>query len=91
MDRGTTPQVPGCEGLHAANVSRPRPGGLAWAQVATGNGSVEGEAEIAERPSKNSAGLLVPCASPWKLGEREGTLLQSWVLEGGEEVRLPYG
>src|SRR5215831_6343168 len=43
------------------------------------------------RPGKKSAGLLVPSASLWKLGEREGALLQSMVLEGVWDVRLPHG
>src|SRR5919108_4712816 len=43
------------------------------------------------RPGKKSAGLIVPPASPGKLGEREGALLQSVVLEGVWDVRLPYG
>src|SRR5215467_15007529 len=43
------------------------------------------------RPGKKSAGLIVPSGSPWKLGEREGALLQSAVLEGVWDVRLPHG
>jgi hypothetical protein len=46
MDTRTTLQVPGCEGWHAAHVSRRRPGRLAWSQVATGNDGVEGHAEV---------------------------------------------
>src|SRR5262249_25809658 len=42
-------------------------------------------------PGKKSAGLIVPPGSPGKLGEREGALLQSVVLEGVWDVRLPYG
>jgi hypothetical protein len=40
MDTETVLQVPGCEGVHAVNVSRRRPGDLVWSRVATGNGSV---------------------------------------------------
>src|SRR5262252_4758742 len=43
------------------------------------------------RPAKKSAGLIVPSASPGKRGEREGALLQSVVLEGVWDVRLPHG
>jgi hypothetical protein len=35
--------------------------------------------------------LIVPCASPWKLGEREGALFQSLAHEGVWDVRLPHG
>ena len=47
MDTGTALQVPGCEGRHAATVSRCRPGELAWSQRASGNARGEGGAEIA--------------------------------------------
>src|SRR5512145_717719 len=43
------------------------------------------------RPGKKSAGLIVPSGSPGKRGEREGALLQSVVLEGVWDVRLPHG
>src|SRR5215475_3252308 len=43
------------------------------------------------RPGKKSAGLIVPSGSPGKLGEREGALLQSMVLKGVWDVRLPHG
>src|SRR5215471_14363986 len=43
------------------------------------------------RPGKKSAGLIVPRVLPGKPGEREGALLQSMVLEGVWDVRLPHG
>src|SRR5882724_4959000 len=43
------------------------------------------------RPGKKSAWLIVPLGLPWKRGEREGALLQSMVLEGVWDVRLPHG
>src|SRR5712691_5662478 len=78
MGRGTTLQVPGCEGRHAATVARFRPGDLAGSQVATGNGRVEGGAEIAVGLSRsplvssyrldcpgNGVRGKEPCFSPW--------------------------
>src|SRR5262245_30420786 len=43
MDRRTTPQVPGCEGWHAANVSRRRPGDLAGSQGPLGTTAYKAE------------------------------------------------
>src|SRR5262249_42856741 len=42
-------------------------------------------------PGKKSGGLIVPPGAPWKPGAREGALLQSVVLEGVWDVRLPHG
>ena len=82
MDAGTALQVPGCEGLHAAPVSRCRPGDLAWFQVAAGNSSVEGGAEVAAGQARSPRGAedrlyrsghwargQEPCVSQWRSKE----------------------
>jgi hypothetical protein len=56
MDTGTTPQVPGCEGGHAANDARPRPGDRGWSPRAPGNDSVSGRAEGAAGQARSPRG-----------------------------------
>jgi hypothetical protein len=70
MDMGTTHGVPGCEGGHAVNVSRRRPVGLAWSQEATGNGSVSGQADIADGHVSIPQGLSYRCIAldTWREG-----------------------
>src|SRR5215813_5436846 len=67
MAMRTALQVPGCEGWHAAHGSHHRPGGLAGSQVAPGNGSVEGGADIAAGPAR------IPPGSSYR-GYRPGNL-----------------
>ena len=90
MDRRTTLQVPGCSGWHAAHVSRRRPGGLGWSQVAPGNDGLEGCAEIANDQART------PRGSSYRL-YRPGNLVRGKELtsvngaQGVWDVRLPLG
>jgi hypothetical protein len=78
MDMGTIHGVPGCEGGHAVNVSRRRPGGLAWSQEATGNGSVSGQADIADGHVSSPQGLSYRWHRPGHLASGKEPSCSHW-------------
>ena len=60
MDTRTALQVPGFRVARCAGVTS-QAGDFAWSQVATGNGSVEGGAEIADGPGRSPRGSSTVC------------------------------